>query len=181
MIIRTLIITSLLLIFTPPCAHAEERLTPHSIQAFLDESSTITHPETGGDSSEIKEFLEKHISPRADFITNIVYDIEGYPPQMREMKMDKAGFIKNVTQSANKLQDYTSFSKLVQHDITGAGRKADIIVVTSETGYMDIKGAMIPFDGKTRCAQIISWKTPHGIVIESANCETILTIREDPY
>ena len=174
--IRILIATCLVLLSAQAYAASTERLTPSSIQNFLNESSRMTNPESGYSKKEIREFLDNHIASRADFITNIIYDIEGYPPQMRKMELSKKAFIQNVTDSVGKMQDYSSFSKLIQHDITGAGRKADIVVVTGEKGFMPVEGTMVPFDGKTRCSQILSWKTPHGIVIESANCETILTI-----
>ncbi len=181
MTIRFLIAACFLLVFAHTQAHAQnnEKLTPDTIQAFLDESSLITHPETGKSKEDIQDFLKKHISSRADFVTNIVYDIEGYPPQTRKIELGRPGFIKNVTDSVGKFQDYSSYAKLIEHDITNGGRKADIVVITSEKGMMQMQDQMVPFDGKTRCSQIIRWKTPHGIVVESASCETILSISEN--
>ncbi len=173
------ILAGLLLLPGLAFANSPNKLTPENIQAFLDESSRVTHPETGYDVDGIKSFLKDHLSSRSDFITHIIYDIEGFPPQERKFELNRASFIKNITDGVGKIKDYTSFAKLVEHDITNAGRKAEVVVVTSEKGLMPMQGEMVPFDGKSRCSQILSWERRVGVVVNSANCETILTIEND--
>ena len=157
-------------------ANAQNKLTPENIQAFLNESSAMTHPETGANAEGITNYLEDHIDRRAAFISHIIYDIDGFPPQERKFELDRKAFIQNITDGIGKIKDYSSFAKLISHDINNVGRSAEIVVVTSEKGLMPMQDQMVPFDGKTRCSQVLGWE--RKIVVKSANCETILTISQ---
>lgn len=164
---------SLLTVTSPARA---DSMTEDSIRAFLDETTRLTHADNGMNDEEITAYLEKHIGDTGRFNSQILYDIPGYPPQTRQVSLDKKDFIKNVVEGRKTMQGYTSSVTLKKADITGSN--AAIETTTRESGIAPVDGqGTAPFEGISTCNQTLQ-QNGGAIVITSAACETIITFKE---
>jgi hypothetical protein len=164
---------ALALTFTAAPVRAET-MTEESIKAFLDETTRLTHADSGMSDKDVEEFLDDHIAGNGTFSATIMYDVPGEPTQMRQASLNKTDYIKNVVEGRKLMQNYTSTVSLEKADIMG--NRANIKTNTRESGVApQADGKMAPFEGQSSCNQILR-QNKDDIVIASAACETIITV-----
>lgn len=160
----------------PAAAHAEG-MTEKAIQAFLDESTALTHQDTGLSDSDVTAYLQNHLSASGHYVSDVTFSIPGYPPQTKKMTLDKKGFIDNVIQGRQAMQNYTSSVDLTSADIDKDS--AEIKTVTTESGHAPMPdGTYVPFDGRSECAQTLELGENDTVILTAAACQTTVTYKE---
>ncbi len=157
-------------------AHAEA-LTEARIKAFLDQSIALMQAGSGVTDEQLEKFFDDHVARKAMFKSTIMYDIPGYPPQMRNVALNKTDYIKNILDGRRTMKDFSSSVTLKKADIKGD--TATIKTDGTESGSAPMEGAEnpVPFEGRSSCNQIV--KDDGGtVVLVSAACETIITFKE---
>lgn len=172
---RVLSLSFLALLATSSAARAEP-LTEQRIQNFLDKSTSLTHANNGMSDDQIADFLDTHIDRKGAFKSTLMYDIPGYPPQMRDIVLNKKDFIANILQGRKTMENYTSSVTLKHADIQG--NKATIRTETHESGIAPMNETdRAPFEGRSSCNQTLH-DNGGDIILSSAVCETIITFKE---
>ncbi|MCB1530988.1 MAG: hypothetical protein H6853_04470 [Rhodospirillales bacterium] len=155
-------------------------LTEDSIQAFVDDSAALTDPDNGMSDEDIRSFLDTHLKADGAYKSVITYEIPGYPPQARQVSLNKEDFIQNVIEGRNALEDYAADVRINSTEIEKDGQQANIRTRTTETGRMPFQdGAMVPFEGTSICTQGLSLNPQGQVVLSTADCRTTITILED--
>lgn len=164
------------LVLTPSTSAQAQSLSEASIQAFLNETTRLTHLDNGMNDEQITAYLEAHIGSKGKFESKIMYDIPSYPPQMRQISLNKKDFIKNVIEGRKTMQNYTSSVTLKTATING--NAATIQTTTRESGIAPVEGqGTAPFEGISNCNQTLI-QDGGNIILTSASCETIITFKE---
>lgn len=159
-----------------PCDALADSLTEDKIRAFLDQSTLLTHQDNDMSDEQIADYLDDHVDDRGVFKSTIMYDIPGYPPQMRDVALNKSDFIKNIIDGRKTMENYTSSVTLKHADIQG--NKATIRTETIESGIAPMNDTdRAAFDGRSSCNQTL-YENGGDIVLSSAACETIITFKE---
>lgn len=175
--------TTLVLLFLSLPAMAQETasaLTEESIQTFVDDSAALTDQNNGMSDEDIRSFLDTHLKAEGEYKSIITYEIPGYPPQARQVALNKEDFIRNVIEGRNTLEDYEADVRLNSTEIEKDGQTAKIKTSTTETGRMPFQdGAMVPFEGTSTCTQDLFLNPQAQIILSTANCQTTLTLFED--
>ena len=173
---KTLLLATACLFLIPVNAHAAD-MTEDSIRAFLEETTRLTHANNGMSDDDIVAFLNTHIADNGRFKSKLLYSINGQTAEPRDVMLDKEGFINNVMQGRNTMQNYTSSVLLKKADIHG--NSAAILTTTEESGLAPMEGnVMVPFTGISNCQQSLREKGGK-IVLAAASCETVITFKSE--
>ncbi len=154
-----------------------EALSEARIKAFFDESIALMQAGNTATDEQVEKFFDDHVARKAMFKSTIMYDIPGYPPQMRNVALNKTDYIKNILDGRRTMKDFSSSVTLKKADIKGD--TATVKTDGTESGSAPMEGAenLVPFEGRSSCNQII--KDDGGtVVLVSAACETIITFKE---
>lgn len=176
MILNRVVAFSFLTFFATGSVALAEPLTEKRIQDFLDKSTSLTHANNNMSDDQIADFLDTHIDRKGAFKSTLMYDIPGYPPQMRDVSLSKKDFIANILQGRKTMENYTSSVTLKHADIRGD--KATIRTETHESGIAPMNETdRAPFEGRSSCNQTLH-DNGGDIILSSAVCETIITFKE---
>ena len=166
-----------ILLFLSP-AHAQPPLTKDSIQSFLNETTSLTHADSGKSDDDVRSFLAFHLSEDGRYESSILYEIPGYPPTPKIIKLNKTEFIDNVVSGRAQMKNYDSSVTLHAHTISADGKSADIETITKESGQMPIAPeTYMDFQGTTVCRQSLNTQDKE-IILTSADCEAQIAFTE---
>lgn len=159
-----------------PGAAFADALTEEKIQAFLDKTTSLSQPDNGMSDQQIVDYLDDHIDRKGTFSSTLMYDIPGYPSQMRNLTLNKADFIKNIIEGRKTMENYQSTVTLKSAAIRG--NKATIKTETVESGVAPMNETdRAAFEGRSSCNQTL-YENGGEIILSSAACETIITFKE---
>lgn len=153
-------------------------LTKQTIQEFLDQTTALTHEDTGMSDEAVTDFLNTHLSPSGAYASNVTFSFPGFPPQTKALSLNKETFIDNVLQGRQAMRNYSSSVSLTDTKIKKT--TADIQTVTIESGYAPMPdGSYAAFEGKSTCDQTLELESNDTIILVSALCETTLTYQAE--
>lgn len=170
----------LTILSSPSPVLASERttnsLTPVKIRQFIDHVTEKTKPGGRLDDAEIVSYLNAHLSNDGTYSSNILFQIPGYPEQVRALTLNKSEYIKNILDARKALKDADSSVKVSNISINKDKTKASISTITHQEGKMPVDPTTyLPFEGETHCSQELEL-IEKMIVIKSASCESRTTI-----
>lgn len=158
----------------PACAGMNDS----RIKSFIDETTRMSNPDNGLTDQQINAYLQEHLSDTGVYKGTVTFNIAGYPPQTKEITLDKEGYIKNVLMGRATMQDYTSSVTVDKIKVHDWGKEADVIINTSESGKTLMQDQMVPFNGTSTCNQTLTMEKD-TITIATANCRTTLNLVEE--
>ena len=171
--IKQLLIGTCCAVFFTGTAQAAEKLTKQSIEAFIEQTTKLTHADSGLSDEEAQDFLNQHLDDSGIYKSVITYDIPGFPPTPQELSLTKQDFIDNVITGRDSMEKYDSSVKVTKTEITKDGQYAIIMTKTSEKGITPVSPEeKLPFDGVSLCKQHLKIGEEDRIILVSAECET---------
>lgn len=180
-----LLCSCLCVFLMPQNAHANDirNLTDDNISRFILESSKMMNGQTlEYSTSEIQEYLEKHLHEDARFKSTMNYNIPGYPSQGTSMSMKKEDFIKQIGEGSQAINEYENEISIDDIRISRDKTKATVRTTGFETGYMPVPDGAgntrhMPIEGSSSCNQVLMLED--GVIqMYSAQCATSITFQE---
>ena len=179
---KTCLLACFSLCFYSGTGHAQskvDKLTKNNIENFV---QTLTEMTSGNNlessSSQIIQFLESHLHPKARFKSALVFNVPGHPAQENSMALDKEDFINSLADGAKAVQSYESSVEVKNIRISKDKKKATLKTESREQGMMNVEGEQIPVEGNSSCDQIIMLSDDGIIQMYNANCKTVIEFQE---
>lgn len=165
--------------FFPVLASAQVgSLTEESIRDFVMQTSAVmdgtSDPEDG---SDVRSYLEMHLSPEGLFKSEMTYNIPGHPVQKNQMALDREQFIDSVIDGRKSLSDYRAEVSVQKVEIANGGRRAEIQTRARESGKMTLQTPeggeeTLPVEGISICQQTLILDGDDVIRIHGADCRS---------
>lgn len=156
-------------------------LTEENIVGFLQDMRHRSMGENGDfGPDETIAWLERHMNPGGRFVSNLRYEIPGYPTQDTEMTLGRDDFIAGVVEGRSVIRDYSTLIKIEEMKISGSGQSATVRTTGTEKGLMpwpNEKGEQeyVPVEGHSDCQQKIAVSLNNYIQLSEADCKTVIT------
>lgn len=154
--------------------HSAKKLNAENIEKFVMDMSEKAKKAKGGEDHS--GFFNTHLHPAAFFLSEVKYNIPGFPSQQNELSMSKQQYIESASNKQSIVSDFEADVSVSNIKISRNKRNATLVVTTNENAYITVPNGRgsetVPVSGSSSCKQIIRINDDDILQVYSAKCTT---------